>query len=137
MLPWAGSTVPDKAHPAHGPVYQDGVKALSGLTGESRGGDANGQWIRVLLGAGDQTLAFGNGTYAQATDPVLGINPPLPANDPERPPLRPDVPCETQQVPNLASTPAAPPPTVATRNADTPAADAGALRAARRTEAGR
>ena len=133
---WARSTVPDAAHPPHGPIYQDGVKALTGLAGESRSGDANGQWIRILLGAGDQTLSFGNGTYAQATSPILGVNPPLP-KDPEHPPLRPDVPCETQRPPDLRSTPKAPPPTLKLRQTDDRAADRAALRAARNELAGR
>jgi ABC-type transporter Mla subunit MlaD len=131
VQPWAHSTVPDAAHPPHGPVYQDGIKALTGLTGESRAGDANGQWIRVLLGAGEQTLSFGNGTYAQANSPILGINPPLP-KDPAHPPLRPDVPCETQQAPDLRSTPATPPPTRNLRDVRDRAAERAALRAARK-----
>jgi hypothetical protein len=38
---------------------------------------------------------------------LIGANPPKPT---ARPPLRPDVPCETQEAPNLESTAAAPPP---------------------------
>ena len=39
--------------------------------------------------------------------PLLGANPPKPK---ARPPLRNDVPCETQQPPDLRSTAGAPPP---------------------------
>ena len=44
--------VPDADFPAAGPVYQTGVKWLPGLAGESRSGDANGQYIRVEAGGG-------------------------------------------------------------------------------------
>ena len=39
--------------------------------------------------------------------PILGVNPPKPQR--KRPPLRPDVPCETQQTPDLRTTRATPP----------------------------
>ena len=63
--------------------------------------------------------------------PIEGVNPPKP---PGRPPLRPDVPCETQQTPDLRSQPAAPPPPQRLRSDST---DAGAASARARAGARR
>jgi hypothetical protein len=49
--------------------------------------------------------------------PLQGIQP----AKRDDPPLRPDVPCETQEVPNLDSTPSAPPPMIRV-NQSSPAA---------------
>ena len=106
VLPWSRQTVPDAAFPETGPVYQSAVKWLPGLAGESRSFDANGQWFKVLGSGGVETVQLGNGILGLPLFPVEGVNPPKPA---ARPPLRPDVPCETQQVANLETTPGAPP----------------------------
>ena len=98
LSPWANDRVPDPNFPASGRVFEEAPKALPGLSGESRNGDANGQWVHVLNSAGDRTVSLGGGRFAQALFPILGTNPPLP---PGRPPLRRDVPCETQQRPDL------------------------------------
>jgi phospholipid/cholesterol/gamma-HCH transport system substrate-binding protein len=95
---WSNDRIEDPNFPATGKVYEEAPKPLPGLAGESRNGDANGQWVHVLNGAGDRTISLGNGLFAQALFPILGTNPPLPQG---RPPLRPDVPCETQQPPDL------------------------------------
>jgi ABC-type transporter Mla subunit MlaD len=96
--PWSNDTVPDPNFPAKGKVYEEAPKPLPGLAGESRSGDANGQWVRVLTSAGERTVHIGGGQYAQAYVPILGTNPPKPVG---RPPLRPDVACETQERPDL------------------------------------
>ena len=96
--PWSNETVPDPNFPATGKIYEEAPKSLPGLAGESRSGDANGQWVRVLTSAGERTVHIGNQMYAQAYRPILGTNPPKPRG---RPPLRPDVPCETQELPDL------------------------------------
>jgi phospholipid/cholesterol/gamma-HCH transport system substrate-binding protein len=44
--------------------------------------------------------------YGTTPEPLLGANPPKPER---RPPLNADVPCETQQNPDLRTVPAAPP----------------------------
>jgi virulence factor Mce-like protein len=106
LLPWSQDTVPDKAFPETGPVYQSAVKWLPGLAGESRSFDANGQYFKVLGSGGVETLQLGNGVFGMPLFPVAGVNPPKPA---ARPPLEPDVPCETQEKPNLNSNPAGPP----------------------------
>ena len=49
ILPWTHDKIEDPVFPAVGPVYVESTKPLGGLAGESRTGDANGQWFRVLL----------------------------------------------------------------------------------------
>jgi phospholipid/cholesterol/gamma-HCH transport system substrate-binding protein len=106
LLPWSKDKVQDPHFPAQGPVYQEAPKPLPGLGGESRSGDANGQWFRVLTAGGTNLVETAPGRFATTALPVLGANPPRPER---RPPLRPDVPCETQETPDLRSKPASPP----------------------------
>jgi ABC-type transporter Mla subunit MlaD len=89
----------------NGPAHQELAQALSGLAGESESFDANGAWFKVLGTGGLETLNFG-GLAGNLTLPATGINPPV---QEERPPLRPEVPCETQESPNLDSDPQDPP----------------------------
>jgi phospholipid/cholesterol/gamma-HCH transport system substrate-binding protein len=105
--PWTLDTVPDKQFPAQGPVYQEAPKPLPGLAGESRSADANGSWFRVLAAGGKNLVTFKPGVFGTTPEPLLGANPPKPT---KRPPLNGDVPCETQQKPDLRTNPAAPPP---------------------------
>ena len=95
---WSNDRLSDPNFPATGKVFEEAPKPLPGLSGESRNGDANGQWVHVLTSAGDRTISLGNGMFAQALFPILGTNPPRPAS---MPPLRADVACETQQAPDL------------------------------------
>lgn len=106
IIPWTHETLPDASFPATGPVYQDGVKFLPGIAGESRSGDANGQWQRVLVAPPVFATPAPNNQILMTGQPIMGTNPPIPA---QRPPLRPDVPCETQPVPSLATTPGSSP----------------------------
>jgi phospholipid/cholesterol/gamma-HCH transport system substrate-binding protein len=114
IVPTGNDKIEDKAFPTHGPVYQDIAKFLPGLAGESRSFDANGQWFKVLGTGGAETLNLGNGLFGSTLDPIVGNNPPPVRN---RPPLRPDVPCETQQPPDLRSIPKGPPQAVSTAGA--------------------
>jgi ABC-type transporter Mla subunit MlaD len=114
LVPFGNLRVPDKAFPASGPVYQEAGKFLPGLAGESRSFDANGQWFKVLGQGGQETFDLGNGLFGTALEPLLGVNPPP---DRSMPPFRPDVPCETQSVPNLATNPGAPPQPTRTNTA--------------------
>ena len=118
---WSNDTVPDPNFPASGPVYEEAPKPLPGLSGESRSGDANGPYVHVLASAGDRTVSLGDGQYAQALFPILGTNPPKPDG---RPPLRPDVACETQEPPDLRTEAGPGEPTVARGLPSTPAAQA-------------
>ena len=113
---WSTDKVTDARFPASGPVYEEAPKPLPGLAAESRNGDANGQWVHVLTSAGDRTINIGNGFFAQAYQPLIGTNPPKPDAPP---PLRPEVPCETQETPDLRSIPGPPDTEVARGLPDT------------------
>ena len=108
--PWANDRIQDPNFSAVGKVFEEAPKPLPGLSGESRNGDANGQWVHVLTSAGDRTVSLGGGRFAQAYLPILGTNPPKPQG---RPPLEPTVPCETQEPPDLRTRVGAGEPTVA------------------------
>ena len=116
ILPWSKDTVPDAAFPETGPVFQSAVKWLPGLAGESRSFDANGQFFKVLGSGGLETVQLGQGVFGSPLFQIEGSNPPAVKS---RPPLRPDVPCETQQKPDLDTIPGGPPATtkVNTRSA--------------------
>jgi virulence factor Mce-like protein len=106
IYPWSQDKVEDKQFPAEGPVYQEAPKGFVGLAGESRSGDSNGQWFRVLAAGGTNLVTLSPGVFATTTNPILGANPPKPKG---RPPLNPTAPCETQQNPDLRSQPGDPP----------------------------
>jgi virulence factor Mce-like protein len=117
VIPWSNDTVPDTRFPAAGPVYQTSVKWLPGLAGESRSGDANGQWFKVLGTGGAETVQLGEGLFGNPIFPLVGVNPPKPKS---RPPIEPEVPCETQERPDLRTV-AGPPPAKVKTNANSPA----------------
>jgi phospholipid/cholesterol/gamma-HCH transport system substrate-binding protein len=106
IYPWSQDKVTDEHFPAEGPVYQEAPKGFVGLAGESRSGDANGQWFRVLAAGGTNLVTLSPGVFATTAQPILGANPPKPKG---RPPLDPDTPCETQEPPDLRSQPGKPP----------------------------
>ncbi len=59
VIPWSLDTVEGGAgypHAAVGPVYKETGYGLVGIAGESRSGDANGQYIRVQGGGGLNTV---------------------------------------------------------------------------------
>jgi phospholipid/cholesterol/gamma-HCH transport system substrate-binding protein len=106
ILPWTKLSVPDPNFPAKHDVAGEAPQPLVGLSGEGRSSSPNGYWFRVFLNQGNFVYNLGNGQLATAALPLLGTNPPKAQG---RPPLRPDVPCETQGVPNL-KTSVGPPP---------------------------
>ncbi|HUE26063.1 MAG TPA: hypothetical protein VMP89_04765, partial [Solirubrobacteraceae bacterium] len=97
---------------------------LPGLAGESRDFDANGPYVRVLGTGGSLTYSLSPGMFGTALSPILGTQPELPAlhNSGDgakvpvsRPPLKPNVPCETQQpITNLSAPSGAAPQPVST-----------------------
>jgi phospholipid/cholesterol/gamma-HCH transport system substrate-binding protein len=107
VIPWSRETVPDPTFPAVNQVYNETGRALTGLAGESRSGDANGQWFRVLVAGGTNLIQFKPGVFATSALPIRGTNPPRPT---KRPPLRSDLACETQQSPDLRTEIGDPPP---------------------------
>jgi phospholipid/cholesterol/gamma-HCH transport system substrate-binding protein len=118
VIPWANMTVPDPETPATGRIFEETGYGLVGISGESRSADANGPYARVLGGSGSNFVVFPpfDGTsdkvFGAPPLPILGARPSLQSS--AKPPFRPDVPCETDQPPNLDSgAAAAPPQTVA------------------------
>jgi phospholipid/cholesterol/gamma-HCH transport system substrate-binding protein len=107
IMPWTHDKIQDPDFPTNLQVYQESTKPLGGLAGESRSGDANGQWFRVLVAPGNYAYPLGSNFFLTG-EPLKGVNPPPPAQKYPRP-YRPDVPCETQQAPDLRSNPLAPP----------------------------
>jgi phospholipid/cholesterol/gamma-HCH transport system substrate-binding protein len=105
ILPWSLDKIEDPDFPAIGPVYQEQPKPLVGLAGESRTFDSNGQWFRVALNGGQFATPASDGRFLLSDRPILGSNPPNPS---KRPPLRPEVPCETQEQPDLRTKPQLP-----------------------------
>jgi hypothetical protein len=119
ILPWTHDTVIDKAPglAAKGPVYYESTKPLPGLANESRAGDANGIYFRILAGGGTEMYGFKAGTQNAAVGTVLGsiqglepLKPRVSAGGQPvntggtrtfRPPIKPHVPCETQTAPKL------------------------------------
>jgi phospholipid/cholesterol/gamma-HCH transport system substrate-binding protein len=115
ILPWSHLTIHDSHFNAKNgfpprPVYVEGVDYLPGLAGESRDFDANGPYIRILLTGGTYRYSLTppgapNKLYGQALAPIFGTQPMMPVlhNSGDgapakvtRPPLKPNVPCETQ-----------------------------------------
>jgi phospholipid/cholesterol/gamma-HCH transport system substrate-binding protein len=104
LLPFATTPIPDPDFPAASgqPFYEEAPRSFVGLAGESRISDANTPLYRINVGGGPTTLLMTGDTgerfFAQALFPILGTRP---ARPPRRPVFRPDVPCETQEAPNL------------------------------------
>jgi len=134
ILPWSQNELVDPNFPTRQgdgttqlKVYQESVRYLPGIASESRTGDANQQWFRVLPGNGANIynltgLPAGAGGVFGATDlQFQGVKP----GKLNRPPLKPNVPCETQVAPSLAATQQAPPAKVMTTPNHTKLGDQG------------
>jgi len=107
IQPTAEDKLQDANFPSSGKVFQEGVKWLPGIAGESRGFDANGQYVKTTAkGGANFAYSLGAGRFLLTSAPLSGVNPPARTSES---PLRPDVPCETQEPPDLRSTPSAPP----------------------------
>jgi len=104
LLPFARTPIPDPDFDYHDgePWFEESSRAFVGLSGESRLADANSPFFRTLAGGGPETLAVtgeaGQELFAQLMLPLKGTRPTRPT---KRPPFRPNVPCETQEPPNL------------------------------------
>jgi phospholipid/cholesterol/gamma-HCH transport system substrate-binding protein len=108
VIPWSNTSIPNTdGDPAAAKVYQETAYGFTGVAGESRSGDANGQEFRVLGGGGQNTIAPFNTPDIAA--PLTGVTPfsflgSQPAKQSSaKTPFRPDVPCETQDPPDLHS----------------------------------
>jgi virulence factor Mce-like protein len=115
VIPWSLTQIPNNdSDPQAAQVFQETAYGLTGVAGESRSGDANGQEFRVLGGGGTNTIApF---TSPDLTGQVTGISGfeflgSQPAKQSSaKTPFRPDVPCETQDPPDLRTGPSGPIP---------------------------
>jgi hypothetical protein len=104
ILPFAKTPIPDPDFPNNTgqPFFKQAARGLVGLAGESRLTDANTPMFHVQLGAGAATILntndAGQGVFATAPAPPQGVRPIRPNS---RPVFRPNIPCETQQTPDL------------------------------------
>jgi hypothetical protein len=108
LLPFAKEPINEPRFPDNTgqPFYKQASRGLVGLSGESRIHDANTPIFRVQASGGPFSVHLGDvggeDAFAQAPFPIEGVNPIKPD---KRPGFRPDVPCETQEPPNLQSRP--------------------------------
>jgi len=108
VIPW-GNSVPPAFEVPEGnrePVYKLTGYGLTGVAGESRSGDANGQWFRVLGTGGASTVPVPSfqtdfGSTSGLLDNPLFIQPTLDSS--LKTPFHPEIPCETQEKPNLGT----------------------------------
>ena len=103
LLPFATTKIPDPDFPGNsGAFYQQAPRGLVGLSGESRISDPNSGMFHVEVGAGPLTVAQTDGAgeqiFGQSAFPIEATRPAKPDS---RPVDRPNVPCETQQPPDL------------------------------------
>jgi len=98
LTPWREDKIQDKAFPASGPVFEEQVKWMPGIAAESRSSDANGQYVRSLANGANFAYTLDNGRFLLTGIPLQGVQPPKMDTVP---PLRAEVPCETQQPPDL------------------------------------
>ena len=111
IIPWANDSVDggaayNESNPIQGAVYEETGYGLAGIAGESRSGDANGQYIRVIGGGGTNTVVTSD---SSSGEPLAGVTPfpllgAMPGKtDAAKTPFRPDEPCELQDPPNLTA----------------------------------
>ena len=106
LLPFSTTPIPDPAFPETSgeAFFEESPRAFVGLSGESRLADANTPYFRTLATSGATTVVStgetGERLIGQVGLPLLGVRPPRP---PQAPVFRPNVPCETQEPPDLAA----------------------------------
>ena len=126
VIPWSNTDIP-VAHDSAESVYKETGYSLTGVAGETRSGDAQGQWFRVLGGGGPNTVTFPTTDVGPTAGvipfDIIGAEPAKQSS--AKTPFRPDVACETQEPPNLNAGAPAPPPiqTAASDRTATPASD--------------
>ncbi|MGI8863816.1 MAG: MlaD family protein [Solirubrobacteraceae bacterium] len=118
VVPILNAQVPDGALSTGRPVWQDFVHFLPNIAGASGNFDANGHYVRVLAGAGTNTLGSAGllgslpllgqlvGSAPPGGGSLLGARPAWVGTlTPSV--FRPDVACSTQRIPSLAAPSAA------------------------------
>ncbi len=126
VIPWGNTPIPT-SHDSSKEVYKETGYSLTGVGGETRSGDSQGQWFRVLGGGGPNTISFPStdvGPTAGVTPfPVQGVEPAKQSS--AKTPFRPDISCETQEPPDLNAGATTPTPRTApaSNGRATPATD--------------
>jgi phospholipid/cholesterol/gamma-HCH transport system substrate-binding protein len=105
LLPFANETAPDVEFPENSkPFAKQGPQSLVALAGESRLVDSVSPMFHVNFLGGPTTVVNDTASlgkvFGQTGFPVEGTRPANPESS-KRPQFRPDVPCETQQPPDL------------------------------------
>jgi hypothetical protein len=103
-LPTLKTPLEDPPHSTGSPAYRELVHTFVGLSSASQNFDGNGPAVRYHAGFGDQLVSLGQvPTVGEAvvgltSEPLIGSRPKKPS---KKPPFRPDVPCISQEPPNL------------------------------------
>jgi ABC-type transporter Mla subunit MlaD len=103
-LPTLRTPIDDPPNSTGEPVYRELLYAVVGLSSASQNFDGNGPAVRYHAGGGDTTVttgdvpSIGESLVGLTDEPILGSRPRWTG---VRPPFRPDVPCTTQDPPNL------------------------------------
>jgi virulence factor Mce-like protein len=88
------------------PVYRELLDGWVGLASGSQNFDGNGPAVRYHAGFGDQVVTTGSAPSAGeplvglTSEPIIGSRPRYTG---QQPPFRPDVPCTSQRLPDLAA----------------------------------
>jgi virulence factor Mce-like protein len=104
IVPFANTPIPDPDFPQNSgeTFYRQTARGLVGLAGESRLTDADTPMFHAQLGGGATTILStndrGQSVFGAANTSPLGTRPARPNR---RPVFRPNIPCETQQPPDL------------------------------------
>ena len=101
-MPTLKTPIEDPPHSTGEPVYRDLLHAVPGQAGAAQNFDGNGPSVRYHAGLGDRTVSLGvpgtEDVIGLTSEPILGSRPKF-TN--QLPPFRPDVPCTSQEPPNL------------------------------------
>jgi phospholipid/cholesterol/gamma-HCH transport system substrate-binding protein len=104
LIPTGRIEVDDGPHSAGVENYKEFWYSMVGAAGEGQSFDGNGSWLRLASPGGAQTITSGQTTYdheptfGRVTTPPLETRPAFPG---ELPPLRRDVPCHRNPVPDV------------------------------------
>ena len=107
LVPWATKPIPSNEEGnSDQPFYKQAPRGLVGLSGESRFNDANTPFFRVQQGAGPHHVVSrdeaGN-EFVSLGGSLFALEGVRPMRLEKRQPFRPDIPCETQEVPDLSA----------------------------------
>jgi ABC-type transporter Mla subunit MlaD len=105
-VPTLQKEIEDPPHSTGEPIYRELLYGLVGLASASQNFDGNGPAVRYHAGGGDTTVttgrvpSLGESLVGLTDEPILGSRPRWTG---VRPPFRPDVPCISQDPPDLTA----------------------------------